>query len=61
MATITVGINSYVTELELVTYAADRAIIIAATDKTVLLIKAMDYLETRSFSGTNCFIQEFDC
>jgi len=52
MATITVGTNSYVTEAELTTYAADRGITFTATDKTVLLIKAMDWLETRSFIGT---------
>ena len=52
MAIITVGTNSYATELELTTYASDRGITITAADKTVLLIKAMDYLETRQFIGT---------
>lgn len=52
MAVIIVGTNSYVTEAELTTYASDRGITIAATDKTVLLIKAMDYLESRCFIGT---------
>ena len=51
MATITVGTNSYVTEAELATYAADRAITIEAADTSVLLIKAMDYIENRRFSG----------
>ena len=51
MATITVGENSYVTEAELTTYASDRGITIVATDKTVLLIKAMDYLESRNYIG----------
>lgn len=50
MAVITVGTNSYVTEAELATYASDRGVTIAA-DKTVLLIKAMDYLEAREFIG----------
>lgn len=52
MAVITVGTNSYVTEAELTTYATDRGIIISASDKTILLIKAMDYLNTRSWIGT---------
>ena len=52
MATITVGTNSYVTEAELTTYATDRGITFTATDKTVLLIKAMDYIETRNYIGT---------
>lgn len=50
MATITVGTNSYVTEAELTTYATDRGVTISG-DKSVLLIKAMDYLETRNFIG----------
>lgn len=49
---ITVGTNSYVTEAELTTYATDRGITITALDKTVLLIKAMDYIETRIYIGT---------
>ena len=52
MAIIVVGTNSYATEAELTTYASDRGITITAADKTVLLIKAMDYLETRQFIGT---------
>lgn len=51
MATITVGTNSYVTVSELEAYADDRGITISATDKSVLLIKAMDYLETRTYKG----------
>lgn len=51
MATITIGITSYVTEAELDTYAADRGITISATDKTVLLVKAMDFLEVQPFKG----------
>jgi len=51
MAVIVVGTNSYVTEAELTTYATDRGITILASDKTVLLIKSMDYIETRNFKG----------
>lgn len=50
MATITVGTNSYVTEAELTSYAADRGITISG-DTAVLLIKAMDFLETREYKG----------
>ena len=42
--------NSYVTEAELTTYAADRGVTITgATDE--LLIRANDYLETLNFKG----------
>ena len=58
MATITVGINSYATEVELATYAADRGITIATVDTTILLIKAMDYIETRNFVGTKTEITQ---
>ena len=51
MATITVGTNSYATEAELATYASDRGITIVEVDTTILLIKAMDYIETRNFIG----------
>ena len=48
--TVVPGANSYVTEAELTTYAADRGITLtAATD--VLLIKAMDYIESLAFIG----------
>ena len=46
MATITVGENSYVTETELSTYATDRGVTISG-DTSVLLIKAMDFIESR--------------
>ena len=49
---IIVGTNSYVTEAELTAYATDRGVTIVAADKAVLLIKAMDYIETRMFIGT---------
>ena len=52
MAVITVGTNSYATEAELTTYATDRGITIVTVDTTTLLIKAMDYIETRNFIGT---------
>lgn len=52
MAVITVGTNSYATEAELATYAADRGITIVEADTTILLIKAMDYIETRNFIGS---------
>ena len=48
---VTVGTDSYVTELELTAYATARGITITG-DESVLLIKAMDWLETRSFIGT---------
>ena len=49
--TVVPGANSYASEAELTTYAADRGITLtAATD--VLLIKAMDYIESLSFIGT---------
>jgi len=51
MATITVGTNSYVTEAELTTYATDRGITITG-DKSILLIRSMDYLETRIYKST---------
>ena len=55
MATIIVGTNSYVTEAELQTYADDRDIVIQSANLPSLLINAMDYIETRSYSG-----QKFD-
>lgn len=50
MATIIVGTNSYVTVTELETYATDRGITIIA-DTTILLIKSMDYIETRQYKS----------
>ena len=47
---IVVGENSYVTELELTTYAAARGITITGDTET-LLIKAMDYIEIQSYYG----------
>ncbi len=42
--------NSYISEAELVTYAADRGITLVG-DPSVLIIRAMDYLESQSFKG----------
>ncbi len=46
--------NSYVTEAELTTYATDRGITLNAADdaaKAILLIQAMDYIESLNFIG----------
>lgn len=51
MATIVVGTNSYITEAELATYALDRGITIAQADTKPLIIKALDYIESRKYIG----------
>lgn len=43
--------NSYVSEADLSTYAEDRGVTIIGTP-AVLLIKAMDYIESQMFIGT---------
>jgi hypothetical protein len=43
--------NSYVSEAELATYAADRGITVTGT-AAVLLIRSMDYIESKDFLGT---------
>ena len=48
--TVVSGANSYVTEAELATYAADRGVTISGT-ASVLLIQAMDYLESLNYIG----------
>jgi hypothetical protein len=48
---IVTGANSYNSEAELTTYAADRGITLTGTP-AVLLIQSMDYTETRDFKGT---------
>lgn len=48
---VVTGANSYITEAELTTYAADRDVTIAASDKKVLIIKSMDYLESLAYIG----------
>ena len=50
MATIVVGTNSYVSEAELTTYATDRGITISGSTN-ILLIQAMDYIESRDYRG----------
>ena len=48
--TVVAGANSYVSEADLTAYASDRGVTLtAATD--VLIIKAMDYIESLSFIG----------
>lgn len=49
--TVIVGTNSYIDETELTDYAALRGVTLDA-DPSVLLINAMDYLETQRFKGT---------
>lgn len=47
---VTVDVDSYVTEAELLAYATARGITLVA-NQTVLLIKAMDYLESLNYKG----------
>lgn len=47
---IEVGVNSYVTEAELIQYAADRDTIFSG-NPSGLLLQAMDYLESLSYIG----------
>lgn len=47
---IVTGANSYVTELELTAFATARGVALTA-DEEVLLISAMDYIESLSFKG----------
>lgn len=44
------GANSYVTEAELTSYAADRGVTISSGQET-LLLKAMDYIEQLDYVG----------
>ena len=48
--------NSYVSESDLATYASDRGVTITGT-AAVLIIQAMDYLESRQFLGTKSDIE----
>lgn len=48
--TVTVGVDSYIDEAELIAYASFRGVTLEG-DPSVLLIKAMDYLETQNFIG----------
>jgi len=43
--------NSYISEAELATYALDRGVTLTGTS-AVLIIQAMDYLESKMFIGT---------
>jgi hypothetical protein len=47
---VTVGTNSYASEAELTAYATARGITIAS-DESIMLIKAMDWLENHNFIG----------
>lgn len=49
--------NSYVSEADLATYAADRGVTVTGT-AAVLIIQAMDYLESRQFLGTKSDITQ---
>ncbi len=42
--------NSYVSEADLTTYATDRGVTLSGTE-AVLLIQAMDYIESQPFKG----------
>jgi hypothetical protein len=56
--TVVSGANSYVSEATLTTYATDRGYTLT-TSTSVLLIKAMDYLESLDFIGVK-FSEEQD-
>ncbi len=47
---IIAGANSYITEAELTTYAADRGLTLTGVP-AVLLIQAMDYIESLEYKG----------
>ena len=49
--TVTVGVNSYIDEAELLAYALLRGVTITTENASIDLIKAMDYLESQSFKG----------
>lgn len=49
--------NSYVSEADLATYAADRGVTLTGTP-AVLIIQAMDYLESKNFIGTKSDIDQ---
>ena len=49
--TLVTNANSYVSEADLSTYASDRGVTITGTN-AVLLIQAMDYIESLSYIGT---------
>lgn len=49
------GANSYITTDELTAYADSRGLQISATNLEPLIIKAMDYLESRGFAGVRTY------
>lgn len=49
--------NSYVSEADLATYATDRGITLTGTP-SVLIIQAMDYLESKNFIGTKSTLEQ---
>lgn len=49
---LVVGTDTYVTEAELTAYATARGITILASNKEIILLKAMDYIEIQSYWGT---------
>lgn len=49
--TIVANANSYVTELELTTYATSRGITLSGTPEQLLIV-AMDFIEQQNFIGT---------
>jgi hypothetical protein len=49
--------NSYVSGADLATYAGDRGVTLTGT-AAVLLIQAMDYLESKNFNGTKSNIDQ---
>ena len=49
--------NSYVSEAELATYALDRGLTLTGTP-SILIIQAMDYLESKNFIGTKSTLEQ---
>lgn len=48
---LVVGTDTYVTEADLTAYATARGITILASNKEIILLKAMDYIEVQSYWG----------
>tara|TARA_R110000803_G_scaffold148638_2_gene214125 strand:+ start:55 stop:525 length:471 start_codon:yes stop_codon:yes gene_type:complete len=49
--------NSYISESELATYASDRGVTLTGTP-SILIIQAMDYLESKNFIGTKSTLEQ---
>lgn len=49
--------NSYVSESDLATYATDRGVTLTGT-LSILIIQAMDYLESKNFIGTKSTLEQ---